>query len=595
MSYTMRPIESLEFRTLLSGVQPSVYEQYMVELYNWARANPSAAAAKYGVALNEGIAAGTISTAAKQPVAISPLLVDASRTFAQWMIDHDEFGHYVDGSDPQSRMQAAGYTFGGSWEWGENLAMRSSSGSINATTTVAQEFADLYIDAGIAGRGHRTNIFNASWKEIGSGVATGIYDGWNALISAQDFAFSGSATYLTGVAYNDTSHDSFYTPGEQLGNVLVTAIRNSDSAKFSTATWASGGYSLALPAGTYTVYAGGGSLGGYVRYDNVVIGAQNVKRDFRPDLVNSTTGPGAGTTNATPSLVNGVLTIASTSNADTFAISVASGTLRVVRNGTTLRYTASAVKQIILSAGDGNDTITLDASVSVPTSLRGGNGNDSIKGGSGADIIRGDDGIDTLFSGAGNDKVYGSAGDDFINGETGSDRIWGGADNDLLFGGSHSDILYGEAGVDTLFGQNQNDTLDGGAGADFMSGGADLDTVDYSTRTAALVIALSTDASIGLGSSGEAGEQDKVISDVENINGGTGADRITGSSLANLIHGNGGNDTIYALGGADTIFGDAGRDRLVTNDGLKDVINGGTDRDTVTGDAIDVLTAVEVH
>jgi Ca2+-binding RTX toxin-like protein len=128
-----------------------------------------------------------------------------------------------------------------------------------------------------------------------------------------------------------------------------------------------------------------------------------------------------------------------------------------------------------------------------------------------------------------------------------------------------------------------------------MSGGADLDTVDYSTRTAALVIALSTDASIGLGSSGEAGEQDKVISDVENINGGTGADRITGSSLANLIHGNGGNDTIYALGGADTIFGDAGRDRLVTNDGLKDVINGGTDRDTVTGDAIDVLTAVEVH
>ena len=38
-----RTIESLEFRTLLSAVYPSASEQYMVELYNWARANPGAA------------------------------------------------------------------------------------------------------------------------------------------------------------------------------------------------------------------------------------------------------------------------------------------------------------------------------------------------------------------------------------------------------------------------------------------------------------------------------------------------------------------------------------------------------------------------
>jgi hypothetical protein len=78
-----------------------------------------------------------------------------------------------------------------------------------------------------------------------------------------------------------------------MGGVNVVAIR-SDGAQFSTHTWDAGGYSLALPAvpaGTYTVWGGGGTLGGWVRYDDVTIAAENVKRDFRPDYVNSQSGP----------------------------------------------------------------------------------------------------------------------------------------------------------------------------------------------------------------------------------------------------------------------------------------------------------------
>ena len=57
--------EPLESRTLLSAVLPSNLEQYMLELMNRARANPSAEAARYGIDLNEGLPAGTISAAPK--------------------------------------------------------------------------------------------------------------------------------------------------------------------------------------------------------------------------------------------------------------------------------------------------------------------------------------------------------------------------------------------------------------------------------------------------------------------------------------------------------------------------------------------------
>jgi hypothetical protein len=60
-------------------VEPTAYEQYILELINRARANPGAEAARLGIDLNQGLAAGTISTAAKQPLAFNPLLIDAAR------------------------------------------------------------------------------------------------------------------------------------------------------------------------------------------------------------------------------------------------------------------------------------------------------------------------------------------------------------------------------------------------------------------------------------------------------------------------------------------------------------------------------------
>src|SRR3954453_15442478 len=123
--------EPLEARQLFAAVYPTATEQYELELINRARANPAAEAARDGIALNEGLPSGTISTAAKQPLAMNPLVLDAARKHSQWMIDHDVFSHYEGSVDPGKRMTNAGYAFVNPFTWGENIGWSGSTGSVD--------------------------------------------------------------------------------------------------------------------------------------------------------------------------------------------------------------------------------------------------------------------------------------------------------------------------------------------------------------------------------------------------------------------------------------------------------------------------------
>jgi uncharacterized protein YkwD len=294
MSYSRLPVlaESLESRRLMSAVYPTNLEQYMVELINRGRANPTAEASRYGVALNEGLAAGTISTAAKQPLAINPYLEDSSRRHSQWMIDTDTFSHTgASGTHPKDRMAAAGYAFSGTWWWGENIAWQSYTGSSMTTSLANTIHKGLFVDTWVSDRGHRLNLMNPSFREVGVGMASGAFQKYNPVgMMTTDFASQSGNPFLTGVAYKDTVvKDNFYTPGEGLGGVTVTATRTSDNHVFSTRTFSSGGYSLALPTGTYRVAASGGTLSTPITFSTVTIGSQNVKRDFVPTSTITTT------------------------------------------------------------------------------------------------------------------------------------------------------------------------------------------------------------------------------------------------------------------------------------------------------------------
>lgn len=466
----MLPLES---RRLLAAAFPTEYEQYLVELINRGRANPTAEATRYATDLNEGLAPGTISTAPKQPLAINPYITDAARKHSQWMIDNDIFDHSgAGGSSPKSRMTTSGYYFDPSaWSSGENIGYEGGSGTPDVLTTTASLHRMLYVDQGIEGRGHRINLMNNGFREIGAGVVTGAFTSGdntlNAVMATEDFASSGTTAFLTGVAYSDgVTDDNFYTPGEGLGGVVVKATRASDGAVFQATAWSSGGYSLPLTAGTYTVTATGGGLGGTVTYDNVVIATENVKRDFTP----------ANVTQPFASITAGKLTVQGTAIADSISVTKSATSYTCTLNGASITLPASGVTSIDVLGEDGNDYIVLGTGMTIGAYVVAGNGNDYIQGGDAPDTITAGAGKDQVFGGLGDDRLGGNGGHDRLCGEHGRDRLYGGDGDDVMEGGSSPDRMWGEAGNNYFYGHAGNDKMYARNGMfDQLYGGADTD------------------------------------------------------------------------------------------------------------------------
>jgi len=109
-------------------------------------------------------------------------------------------------------------------------------------------------------------------------------------------------------------------------------------------------------------------------------------------------------------------------------------------------YAVGSFERIEVFGHAGSDAIVIDASIVVPATLHGDDGNDSIVGGSGNDLLYGDAGIDSLSGGAGNDVVHGGNDADYLYGGVGDDVLIGGAGQDWLFGDGGDDILIGSSG-----------------------------------------------------------------------------------------------------------------------------------------------------
>ena len=278
---------------------PTDYEQYQLELINRARANPVAEVARLsGVtwgdtgsprppSLNEGLAAGTISTAAKPPLAFSPKLIKSARDYSNVCLSANGWGHNFGGTNPGSRMTAAGYAFAGSWSYAENIAWSGSTGTYPLTVPVVDYLYEiLFVDGDVPGRGHRINLMDAGTKEIGIGLGTGANykgggsgTGYNAAFVTQDFAVSSGNSFLTGVVFKDKDGNDFYSPGEGIGGVTVTAVPTGGGSGQATSTWSSGGYTLQLAPGTYNVSAVG-EFGTY-NLGGISISSANIKLDAR--------------------------------------------------------------------------------------------------------------------------------------------------------------------------------------------------------------------------------------------------------------------------------------------------------------------------
>lgn len=285
-------LDPLEERLLLSAAYPSNYDQYLLELINRARANPAAEAARYGIDLNEGLAVNTISAAAKQPLAFNPQLVYTAQNHSQWMLDHDVFAHNEATVDPFARMTTAGYNYVTA---GENIAWQGTTGTLDVQSYTNWAHGGLFVDEDIDGRGHRLNIMDDDFREIGIGDRTGQFTTggvtYNSVMVTEDFGARGGNAFLTGVVYNDglITDDDFYTPGEGLAGVTVRAVNVISAMTYEVATWSSGGYTMQLPAGTYSVTFSGGGFNGSVTYPNILMASSNVKVDATLDVVQTPT------------------------------------------------------------------------------------------------------------------------------------------------------------------------------------------------------------------------------------------------------------------------------------------------------------------
>jgi Ca2+-binding RTX toxin-like protein len=252
------------------------------------------------------------------------------------------------------------------------------------------------------------------------------------------------------------------------------------------------------------------------------------------------------------------------------------------------------------SAVTGTGTFTAGTNVASPNDGESGELDDigsdieNIIGGSADDVI--DASHATLTA----HVLQGMAGNDTLTGSNLADTLYGGAGDDTLIGGAGADTLYGGDGNDSLQGGTENDTLDGGGKncvsavptsgpvVPFVSAlctgtvatlvAAGNNTVDYSERSAGVLVDLSATTPTRIG---EVGELD-VITNIQNIRGGAGVDTLTGDANANNIWGGGSGDIISGGDGNDSLYGEAGDDTIDGGNG-DDHIFGGAGANIITG------------
>ncbi|MHC4470536.1 MAG: hypothetical protein ACYS99_06175 [Planctomycetota bacterium] len=273
--------------SLAQGVEPTEYEQYMIEIVNRTRADPNSEAASFGIDLNEGLDPGTLTSEPREPVAVDLLLTKVARDHTAHLIanfddlppDHRD----KSGRDPTDRANDGQVVFIGSvaennaWTSARRLKERA------VDKMHALLFKDFTANFEVEGRGHRKVMLNGSRDMIGLGALQGNFGGKQAAVCTQNF-ITTDKLHITGVAYVDEQkRDDFYTPGEGLGGVTVAATRRSDGKEFTSDTWASGGYNVEVEPGTYDVEAMGGRLSVPVTVEGVEVTDRNVKVDFAFD------------------------------------------------------------------------------------------------------------------------------------------------------------------------------------------------------------------------------------------------------------------------------------------------------------------------
>ena len=158
-----------------------------------------------------------------------------------------------------------------------------------------------------------------------------------------------------------------------------------------------------------------------------------------------------------PKIKHGVLEIKGTDGGDKIALRLQAGRPDVLDvdldddGSADFSFERARFTQIAVNAKSGDDVVRIDESNGVftdkiPTTIDGGDGNDSIAGGTGNETLLGGDGNDSIDGNGGNDVASLGAGDDTF--------VWDPGDG--------SDTVEGDDGADTMLfnGANANERVE---------------------------------------------------------------------------------------------------------------------------------------
>jgi Ca2+-binding RTX toxin-like protein len=326
-----------------------------------------------------------------------------------------------------------------------------------------------------------------------------------------------------------------------------------------------------------------------------------------------------------PKLKHGLLTIEGTDASDKIVLRLQAGNPGLLQvdvgddGSADFSFERNKIAKIAVDAQAGDDLVRIDESNgaftdTIPTTLDGGAGDDTIAGGKGAETLLGGDGNDVIDGNGGNDLALMGAGDDTfvwdpgdgsdtIEGQDGTDTmVFNGADvpervalsangNRLTFLRDPGRVTMDTAGVERVdfnaLGGADVVTVDDLSGTDVSdvnldlagtlggaSGDGQADSVTVDGTNADDTINVSGDAS-GVAVSGLAAQvaiQHQEPTDALAVNGLGGNDAISAAALAaqaiNLtIDGGAGDDTLAGSNGIETLFGGDGNDSIDGNGG----------------------------
>ncbi|MCR9294800.1 MAG: dockerin type I domain-containing protein [bacterium] len=292
-------VETLESRRLLA-ISPTADEQEFMQLLNRFRDDPrgeySRLSAHFGGVLKDdmnnafwNVNRTTLRDELQKlspapPVIWNEALVTVAERNNAEMLRQKEQGHYHGSSAVRQELVTSGIP-------AQDIG-RTAQNVYGYGKSVLHVHASHVIDWGLgpggmqADRPHRASMINPDMNLTGhdigrkSGNFKQDVDGSRPIIATQNLAHvRNTGYYVTGAIFQDKNKSGWYEAGEGLNRVQF-AFRDQSGKLFTTTGFATGGYQIELPPGTYTATASGGGMKYTQHMTGIVVTDENVWQNW---------------------------------------------------------------------------------------------------------------------------------------------------------------------------------------------------------------------------------------------------------------------------------------------------------------------------